>query len=164
MTLQYWKANPHQWGPGQTHLIHEDGTKTLCGVPLAQCPGRHVPGIEYTCRTCARALESREIRQKREQEQDERQRQYQAEQAARDRAWWSWYESYLRSDGWAQKRDLVLRRAGGRCESCGRRRATQVHHTSYAHVGNEPLFELRAVCYDCHQTITEMDRRKATIE
>ena len=38
------------------------------------------------------------------------------------------------------------------------RSANQVHHLSYQHVGNEPLFELISVCSACHDKITAMDR------
>lgn len=38
-----------------------------------------------------------------------------------------------------------------------------VHHLTYAHVFNEPCFELRAVCHGCHDVITEIDRRKAEL-
>jgi 5-methylcytosine-specific restriction endonuclease McrA len=160
LSLRYWKADRHQWGPGQTHMIHEDGTKTLCGKRLSECPGRYIPGIEYDCRACAKVLEAREDRQKREQEWKERQRKYDAERAARDREWWRWYSAYLQSPEWARRRAAVLKRARGICESDGFRRATQVHHITYAHVGNEPLFELRAVCDDCHERLTEEDRQR----
>jgi 5-methylcytosine-specific restriction endonuclease McrA len=39
-------------------------------------------------------------------------------------------------------------------------RATQVHHLTYRHLGNEPLFELMAICRDCHEQLTEMDRSR----
>jgi ribosomal protein S14 len=66
----------------------------------------------------------------------------------------SWYrDEYLHSPEWHRKRDKVLARADGRCEGCGERRATQVHHLTYTHVGREFLFQLVAVCRDCHEQI-----------
>jgi hypothetical protein len=39
-----------------------------------------------------------------------------------------------------------------------RGRASQVHHLTYKHLRNEPLFELISVCVPCHDAITAMDR------
>jgi hypothetical protein len=35
----------------------------------------------------------------------------------------------------------------------GARIATQVHHHTYEHCCNEPLFELGAICRGCHRGI-----------
>ncbi len=61
------------------------------------------------------------------------------------------HRSYLASLTWKQKRDKVWRRAGGVCEGCMEAAATQVHHLSYRHWGNELLFELVALCAACHE-------------
>jgi 5-methylcytosine-specific restriction endonuclease McrA len=55
---------------------------------------------------------------------------------------------------------LVLQRANGHCEGCGQRKAVQVHHLTYEHVGQEFLWELRAVCSECHDRL-HPDRRNA---
>ena len=68
-------------------------------------------------------------------------------------AWLEWYTQYLKSDVWRDKRHLVHRRAGGRCEACGVATSTNVHHLTYANVGAEPLFDLVAVCQSCHDEI-----------
>ena len=34
----------------------------------------------------------------------------------------------------------------------------EVHHITYAHVFDEPLFDLRAVCRPCHERLTARDR------
>jgi len=60
------------------------------------------------------------------------------------------YESYLQSQEWADRRQQVMQRAEGICEGRRRRRATEVHHLSYAHVTQEFLFELVAMCGECH--------------
>ena len=65
--------------------------------------------------------------------------------------WWNWYNNYLNSPEWHDRRRKVLERARGICEGCGDRRAVHVHHTTYAHVGNELLFELAALCEQCHE-------------
>ena len=41
------------------------------------------------------------------------------------------YEEYLSTSTWRAKRDLVMARAGGQCEGCCERAATQVHHRNY---------------------------------
>lgn len=84
-----------------------------------------------------------------------------AESEAKRRAWFDEYSEYLNSPGWFAKRALVLARDGYNCQA----RlpgclvvADQVHHLSYAHWQNAPLFELQSVCVLCHQRITDMDR------
>jgi hypothetical protein len=67
--------------------------------------------------------------------------------------WWRRYNLYLQSPQWKIKRAQVLRRAGNICEGCRRQKATQVHHLSYEHVFNEFLWELVAICDDCHERI-----------
>ena len=63
---------------------------------------------------------------------------------------WDKYAEYLQSEAWATKRSKIMTRARGVCEGCGERQATQVHHLTYARVFNEMLFDLVAVCDDCH--------------
>lgn len=75
---------------------------------------------------------------------------WQGRQEAKSRAWWERYNAYLASPEWRVKRAQALKRDGGVCQGCHRRPATQVHHLSYAHVGNELLFELVSICDDCH--------------
>lgn len=64
--------------------------------------------------------------------------------------WQEWYQRYLRSWAWEEKRQQVFERADHRCEGCGENRATEVHHSSYKNVGYEFLFELIAICSECH--------------
>lgn len=64
--------------------------------------------------------------------------------------WFGKYDAYLSSPEWARRRALVMRRAGGICEGCGEQAATQVHHLTYDNVGAEFLWQLVAVCGDCH--------------
>ena len=60
------------------------------------------------------------------------------------------YAIHLRSETWASKRALVLKRSGGMCEGCLQESANQIHHLTYQHVFNELLFELVALCDSCH--------------
>jgi hypothetical protein len=75
---------------------------------------------------------------------------------ARDReeareVWFSEHDEYLQSREWREKRSLVMERCGGVCEGCRRAKATQVHHLSYEHWKDELLWELVAVCDNCHE-------------
>jgi 5-methylcytosine-specific restriction endonuclease McrA len=60
------------------------------------------------------------------------------------------YQRYLRSERWRLLRKQVLRRAGWRCECCGRRGPLDVHHLTYERFGRELLGDLQALCRDCH--------------
>lgn len=68
-----------------------------------------------------------------------------------------WYQDYLTTPEWRAKRDAVLKRAGFVCEGCLANRATEVHHLTYVRVGHEMLFDLVAVCEDCHRQIHHPD-------
>lgn len=64
------------------------------------------------------------------------------------------YDQYIKySPEWKRKTALVMKRSNGICEGCGERKATQVHHITYEHLYNEFLWELRAVCGECHERV-----------
>jgi hypothetical protein len=77
----------------------------------------------------------------------------QRERDEESRRWWANYNDYLNTSEWRHRRRLVLDRANGVCEGCRERRATQVHHLTYKHVASEFLWELVAVCDECHQRV-----------
>jgi 5-methylcytosine-specific restriction endonuclease McrA len=89
----------------------------------------------------------------------ERQREFAAEKESDRARWWIRYDEYLGTKEWAARRTAVLKRDNYVCQACLNRRAVQVHHTTYRHVFHEPLFDLVAVCIECHDRITELDRR-----
>ena len=66
---------------------------------------------------------------------------------------WADYAKYMESPEWRKKRGQVLQRAHYCCERCQQREATNVHHLSYAHVFQEKLYELQAVCHECHEKL-----------
>lgn len=74
-------------------------------------------------------------------------------QKAKIGAYWVDYNKYLASPEWAAKRDLVLKRAKFVCEGCGERPAVAAHHLTYKNKFREFLFELVAVCQDCHKRL-----------
>lgn len=61
------------------------------------------------------------------------------------------YDDYLRSDAWKRRAAKVISRANGVCEGCLTKAAAEVHHQTYAHLGNEFAFELLALCEACHR-------------
>lgn len=63
------------------------------------------------------------------------------------------YQRYLRSERWRVLRKQVLRRAGWRCECCGRRGPLDVHHLTYERFGRESMGDLQALCRDCHDGV-----------
>lgn len=163
--LLYWQASPHQWGPGKIHLVaSEEQSKTLCGKALEKCPGRWVSsqtvGVGSSCHGCSNALEARIKRERDEAQWKERQlafdlRRQDEAQARRER-----YQEYLQSEKWARKRDAVLKRENYVCEACRKRRASQVHHSTYRHIFDEPLFELHAICAECHEKLSALDQAR----
>ena len=158
------RAAPHQWGQGKIHQINTDLDLTLCGQSPARCPGETFYGTqaEITCRVCVRSIEgaarSEEYRRRWAVESAERDRQ----RAEDNRLWWQRYNAYLLTPTWQDKRRLVFRRCNGICEGCGSQRAVQVHHLRYPQgcwpgssewIAQEKLFDLRAVCIDCHEDV-----------
>jgi hypothetical protein len=60
------------------------------------------------------------------------------------------YAAYLCSREWAEKREAVHQRAGGRCERCGAFDIDAVHHLTYARKYDELLEDLQGHCKWCH--------------
>lgn len=77
----------------------------------------------------------------------------QSKNDSESRDWWKWYNEYLQTPQWKRISAMVIARANGICEGCGVNPARHAHHLTYEHVGNEPLFELVAVCSECHQRL-----------
>lgn len=79
-----------------------------------------------------------------------RQSVWQAEEEKIDDEWWALYDEYLGSPAWASIRSRVVDRAHGRCEGCRNAGIDHVHHLTYDRVGWELLYDLVALCRDCH--------------
>jgi hypothetical protein len=124
-----------------------------CGSQLRQVSKSHPDVLRLTEKV---PFDEQLIVNQREQYKEavnQRWEEQQAEIDHQNQEWWEWYSKYLLTPTWKAKRASVMERAGGICEGCRRNRATQVHHTTYAHVGDELLFELVAVCDSCHRTL-----------
>ena len=76
---------------------------------------------------------------------------YRVLEEQRNTVWRDNYNDYMQSPEWREKRKKVLQRDQYLCQGCLRERATQVHHLTYDHLGNEPLFELTSICDSCHE-------------
>ena len=82
---------------------------------------------------------------------------YDAKRAEENQAWWDWYNEYLSSEQWKKKAARVKQRDNHICRGCLIKRADVVHHLTYAHVGDEPLFDLVSMCYECHNKLHNKD-------
>lgn len=70
------------------------------------------------------------------------------------------YRLYLLSEKWRRTRERRLAMDRWQCQArmdgC-LRKASEVHHLTYDHLGDEPLFDLISVCPECHRRISAMD-------
>jgi 5-methylcytosine-specific restriction endonuclease McrA len=90
------------------------------------------------------------------EEMEERKRRFAEQDNQRDLqsiAWWAKYNAYLQSPQWRAKRLKVLERDNYWCKACNEAEAVQVHHKTYEHVFDEPLFDLESVCLECHEKL-----------
>jgi hypothetical protein len=76
---------------------------------------------------------------------------------AREASFQKEYDTYMRSDAWRRRRELVLKRCAGTCEGCGVAPAVEVHHHHYRNFGEEFLFDLAGVCSACHERLHRPD-------
>jgi len=60
------------------------------------------------------------------------------------------YGVYIASARWKLTREAALRRDKRRCVRCGKPDKLQVHHKTYARLGDEPLDDLVTLCKPCH--------------
>lgn len=74
------------------------------------------------------------------------------------------YKSYMRSDKWKLKRLQVFKRDNCLCQSCLSSPATQVHHLTYVHFADEPLFDLVSVCTPCHNRLTKQSHKRLKLK
>ena len=146
-----WQSAPHQFGPGKIHIIDpDDESTTYCGQALQSIGGGRAASAA-NCKTCLKSVESRRARAEYAEKYKVEQQEREHARLAADREWGQRYASHMKSPKWSAIRALVLKRAGGMCEGCGTARASEVHHMSYENMGDEFLWELRAVCRPCHE-------------
>jgi 5-methylcytosine-specific restriction endonuclease McrA len=72
-------------------------------------------------------------------------------------------EQYYRTQKWMDKRQLVLSRDRYTCQAqlrCQGAPARDIHHVVYRYLGDEPLWDLRAVCRACHDALHDKEGTK----
>ena len=69
----------------------------------------------------------------------------------------NYYQMYIRSDAWEQRRQILFALRGKVCEVCRNPRGPhQVHHLSYENLGSEPLSDLKVLCSRCHRDVEKL--------
>ena len=64
---------------------------------------------------------------------------------------------YMASENWERLRQERITLCKGICEARTKnceKYASDIHHISYAHIGDEALWDLRAVCRSCHKKVS----------
>jgi 5-methylcytosine-specific restriction endonuclease McrA len=74
------------------------------------------------------------------------------------------YDDYINSGRWRNSpaRLAELEASGFRCRICngdGEGSAVEIHHRTYARLGNEQSSDLTALCSGCHRVVTDHLRR-----
>lgn len=65
-----------------------------------------------------------------------------------------WYsKEYLHSKHWRKTRNRALAKANFMCKQCGATQRLQVHHLTYAHLGQELDSDLIVLCKNCHRNL-----------
>lgn len=70
------------------------------------------------------------------------------------------YSAYLKTPHWHELKSRKLKIAGFKCQLCNAKQSLEVHHRSYANLGNEPLEDLIVLCRNCHE-VFHRERRLA---
>lgn len=60
------------------------------------------------------------------------------------------YKTYLLSDEWKQKRELVFQKKWRACEKCKSENNLRIHHWTYIRIYKEKVSDLFVLCNDCH--------------
>ena len=65
------------------------------------------------------------------------------------------YRTYIKSEEWQRKRELVLEFWDHKCATCFNHRDLHVHHRTYERLGEEKLTDLIVLCEGCHEKFHE---------
>jgi len=121
---------------------------TDCGKLLANQLPHHLatpdtPNVDLATLKRCREREEQEWRDRAQFYEEKREREHQE--------WLEAHSEYLQTDEWQEKREAVLEREDNLCQGCRAALAAHIHHLSYEHWRDELLFELVALCEDCHE-------------
>lgn len=61
------------------------------------------------------------------------------------------YDWYLKTDHWRNLREKALTRFRSKCAVCNSAGNLEVHHRTYANLGNEEPEDLTVLCDSCHE-------------
>ncbi len=90
------------------------------------------------------------LHEARETEQNKLANYFGVEEKRDKEKFFTFYKEHLKTNKWQIIREKVFKRANNICEGCLEEKATQVHHLDYRNVGDELLFQLVAICDNCH--------------
>lgn len=65
------------------------------------------------------------------------------------------YKTYLLSDKWKQKRELVFQKKWRKCEKCKSENHLVIHHWTYIRIYKEKVSDLFVLCNWCHKELHE---------
>lgn len=153
--LPRWRAPVTKWGDGKVHLLDDTREgRTMCGLWYRQLGGTLLPAtvFEVTCKSCCDTPRRRRLQELRRKSWEIYDKERQAEREREEAQRKADYSAYLQTPQWHELRAKVLHRDKRICQGCGNH-ATQVHHLTYAHIANEFMFELVAVCRACHERL-----------
>lgn len=71
------------------------------------------------------------------------------------------YQLYMQSEAWKELRQKIIELDGHSCRKCGASATLEVHHKTYARLGNEDLDDLVTLCARCHGRADKKRKRKA---
>ena len=74
--------------------------------------------------------------------------------------WLAKYNAHLDSRKWQELKNEVFQREGGICQGCRDEPIEHTHHLTYAHMGDEFLFELMGLCITCHLRVHGVQKFK----
>ena len=60
------------------------------------------------------------------------------------------YKQYLKSPEWARLKRIARAIAVNKCQVCNSSQSLEVHHRTYARIGNELVSDLIVLCGACH--------------
>lgn len=67
------------------------------------------------------------------------------------------YQHYLTTVHWEKTRARKVAQVNYKCEKCSRTSGLEVHHLTYARLGEERLEDLQVLCPVCHRKAHEIE-------
>jgi len=74
---------------------------------------------------------------------------YEYQAKHQERQWNYYFNTYLKSDEWYHKRQLIMEYYNWTCQECGAE-AKDLHHITYDNIFKEKFEDLQPLCRNCH--------------